>query len=593
MNHLRPTLLLVLWLCMISVPPCPCSAASGEPGALWRITGFTLSPQAGMDKDEAKTWVGKTIRISQTSLDFEGKSCRITPEIKQIETGVFLAGMDTTPNEMGITAEHLDLVKTGCDIPELETLLALPNGRFVLLNDGVFFFMEKADTLRQAQRTVDIKEAGVSLGLPKSVRLVPPNEEKGAGLRFWYRAAPLSELDSTGEYPFNRVAALRDRAALVASDFGITPANSLAVSEMLEKLPDDTPVKIYSQTRTKSDCGVRFRNMAVFFHQGWVVQLALSAASETIVKDNPGYFESCDTPQGPAWTWRQGMDAAFHQALANGSVSGLAAQWQETFDNMLAGIELHTPQSTRVFLLQDHSPCRTMLTDSLQERFPDHYIVPEQSFALQMPLKSLGARTHLIPACLTTLSDGLSNRLVITVQGGVLNIPTPQPPTGDIVRAIAIQDINEDSLPDLIMMMEAPHAQMKARYPNMVYCSRIFNTGPEWLSVPDYGRMILGLETAIQARKVLSDVRSELKTPDWAGDRDRGCPVPGRPARRRIPAVVARGVGHPGPLCPAAILRHFWGGQGLPEQTDLGKSQGSRGGGTPRPPSHIFWTFSN
>ncbi len=459
-----------------------------------------------MDEDEARSWLGKTMRITQSGMTFEGRGCRVTPEIEKVETGVFLASMLTSPADVGIEAESMDLVRTGCDIPGLETLLALPDGRFVLLHQGVFMFMRKAREQPPELRDVEIPDAGVVLRLPKSVRLVTPYAATGPGLRFWYKAAPLADLEGQGQYPFTRVDALRDRAALAIGDFGVTPPQSLPSAKSLVKI-GETPVKTYVVLDTGQPCGVVFRRMAVFIHQGWVVQLALSASPEPVMAENPGYFQAQDCGQTKGQAWRQGMDAAFHQALEQGGVHGLAEQWRTTFEDMLAGLELRAPRQDAGFLASDHGPCRAMSPDLLAQRFPDHYLVREQTFALHLPAQS----GETLSACLATLSDGLSNRLTVTTQGGILDTPLPQPGPGSQVRAIAVQDINFDGLPDFLVMLENSLSSGKARFPNTLYCSRDSRTGPKWLGAPDYARAIQGLETVAQARKAVTDLRQRLQ----------------------------------------------------------------------------------
>ncbi len=459
-----------------------------------------------MDETEAGSWLGKTIRITQNGMTFEGRSCRVTPEIEKVETGVYLASMQTSPGEVGIEAESMDLVRTGCDIPGLQTLLALPDGRFVLLHKGVFLFMLKAGEQPPESRDVEIPEAGVHLRLPRSVRLVTPSAATGPGLRFWYQAAPLADLEGKRQYPFTRIDALRDRAALAIGDFGVPPPQSLPAANSLFKA-GDTPVKTYTVLDTGQPCGVVFRRMAVFFHREWVVQLGLSASPEPIIAENPGYFQAqaCDQAQG--WQWRPDMDAAFHQTLERGGMHGLAEQWRKTFGDMLAGMELRTPRQGPGFLLAEHGQCRSLSSEFLDRHFPDHFLVREQTFALALPLHN----GETLQACLATLSDGLSNRLTLTTQGGILDTPAPQPGPGSQVRAIAVQDVNLDGLPDFIVMLENPMAQGTARFPNTLYCSRDTQTGPKWLGAPDYARALQGLETMAQARKAVVDLRQRLQ----------------------------------------------------------------------------------
>lgn len=501
------SLLLVLVLTLAG-PGAPLlrGAETTEPGALWRIERLAFSPAAAMGEDEGRSWLGKTLRITQTNMTFEGRSCRVAPEIEKVETGVFLASMLTSPADVGIEAVSMDLVRTGCDIPGLETLLGLPDGRFVLLHQGVFMFMRKAGEQPPEPRDVDIPDAGVVLRLPKSVRLVTPHAASGPGLRFWYKASPVADLEGQGQYPFTRVDALRDRAALAIGDFGVSPPQSLPSASNLVKI-GETPVKTYVMLDTGQPCGVVFRQMAIFFHKGWVVQLALSAAPEQVMAENPGYFQTQDCGQTRGQAWRQGMDAAFHQALEHGGVHGLAGQWRNTFAGMLASMELRAPRQDTGFLGSDHGPCRAMTTDLLARRFPDHYLVREQTFALHLPTQS----GETLTACLATLSDGLSNRLTVTTQGGILDTPLPQPDPGSHVRAIAIQDINLDGLPDFLVMLENPLAVGKARFPNTFYGSRYTQSGPKWLGTPDYARAIQGLETVTQARKAVTDLRQRLQ----------------------------------------------------------------------------------
>ncbi len=508
-----PRLLVVLLFMLL-----PAVAAAMPQGNVWRVARAVPAADTSLDAAHIQTWIGKTARITQTAISFEGRTCRVTPGISQMQAGVFLAAHQLTPKDLGIPEETLEIVDTGCDIPGFQTLLALKDGRFLMLYENVFFILEKHEPEARQTQEIVIPEAGVRLQLPAAVHTLSPEEAPKNGLGVWFQATPLHELPErrSSVYPYDRTQALLDRAAMASGDMGLTPPDAVPGSVGLENVRG-VPVKTWLQLLSGDDpCSLRFRHTLVLYHAHWVLRLALEAAPAPIVGENPGYFSSSKCGDTPHWNLDQGMEKAFWGALRNNGASGTAGLWNQTWNAMLQHIEFSAPSGRPSFLGKNNDACRSLPPGAFASLSPDAALVPQQTFALRFPYGLPGpggVRTlGLADTCLATLSMEQGDRLAVTAGGGLLE-PLPQTDAPQWrTRALGVEDLNDDGLPDIMAVMQSlgPDGPQPD---DQVYFSRPAPSEPggiRWQTSPLYTAKIQKLPTVADVRDTVRSMRAAL-----------------------------------------------------------------------------------
>lgn len=511
------TLRLLALLLLLVLP----AAALGEtPGGVWRVQEVVLGPEATMTRDQAEQWLDKPARITQTAISFEGRSCRVTPEITRVQLGVFLASRQTTPSELGVEDGLADLVDTGCDIPGFQTMLALPDGRFVALYQGAYIFLDKGTAPAGSMQAISEPEAGFSLELPDTVRILAPWGEPESGLGFWYETALLEEL-GPGSYPFDQSIALRDRAALAAASLGeeasgFLPPKALPGSQQLLELPKPArpalgPAwgKTWAVLRPDK-CSVSFTLVATLYHQGRVVQFGLAAAPQTVIQENPGYFAATNCQEAPHWSDEQAQ-AAFWSMLRNDRATGLAALWSTTFAAMLDSLELSRPVAPS-FLGSSHEGCRALGPEVFASRLPGAVLVPEQTFSLELP-DTAGAQTLPQGLCLVTLQQGDTQLQALTAGDRLLQVLAPPDGGSLVTRALGVDDLNADGLPDVVVVASRDADSPAARPDNRIHFSRPDApkaAGLQWLLSPSYSEAIRTMPTVADAIQTVRAMRAAL-----------------------------------------------------------------------------------
>lgn len=518
---------------ILALVAAPLGLAASQ-STLWRVQRVVLAPDATLSQDEAASWLDKPVRITQTSISFEGRTCRVTPQITRVQAGVFLAAHQMTPQELDIRDGTLDLVETGCDIPAFETMLALPEGHFVALYQGAFIFLTQQQETQHPLQELEISEAGLRLRFPESVRVLDPESTPGQGLGLWYKAAPLFDLGGEG-YPFDRDTALLDRAALATAspeEKGFAPPLSLPGSLRVLSFGDDGPHawgKTYAVLEGESPCDVRFTQVLVLYHADWVVQLALAAAPATVIRENPGYFGKLDCGETPHWSNGQEQQA-FWSMLRNNGATGLAAAWQEALATLLRNIEISEPWDRPSYVAKNHARCRDLPSMAYAGLFPNTTLVPEQTFGLAFPYGGFSLENP----CLATLSDGREQRQAVLAAGHPLQVlpappdttppdTTPTDPEHDVASqasqtlALGVDDINDDGLPDFLAIVRRlpPQGIDDASRPdNRVYCSRSRPEAPggvRWSLSPTYGAAVRELPTVADSLLKIRAMRRELR----------------------------------------------------------------------------------
>lgn len=532
--HLRSILpilgLLFLGFCVQAM-----AAATPGSGSVWRIIDYRIPKAATLTPEQAQAWLGKTARISQTSISFEGRTCRVTPVIQKIRAGVLLAAYNTTPAELGIPNQGdapADVVDTGCDIPGFETMLSLPDGRFVLIYKGAFFFLEKnppPSVDKGSQQDFGVPEAGLKAALPQGVRMYAPRQTpagNGSGLGLWYEALPMSRLKDNAPFPFRFKDALLLRAALAAQ--AKEAQGQAGIASLLQQIAPQAvtgkgqPVALndnalglsfYSLHIQDTDCPL-FRASALFFRNGWLTQIGLEAPPGTVIRENPGYFTTAPPASacagGQVWGREPDMERAFYSAMGKGTLPGVAGQWRKTFQELLQSVTLRPPRGGG-FMAADHTPCSEVTPVA-------GTLLPSHSFGIKIP--GLGS------ACLLAIDTGEGDVLRITTTGGLNILLDPAAtvafgaPIDDTlqnlrIQAIGVDDLDADSLPDIIAILQGSTQSGAPLQANRIFFSRApaydaANALPTWQSDPAYDAAIAELPTVADVKTRVTALRAAL-----------------------------------------------------------------------------------
>ncbi len=489
--------------------------AEQSSGALWRVHRVLRTPEARLDQAQAEAWLHRAARITQTAISFEGRSCRVVPQITTLQAGILLATLQTTPAQAGIPDQELQRIETGCDIPGFETMLALQDGQFVLLHEGTLLFLTRDSREPQRLRTIDLPEAGLRLSLPEAVRILEPGAEPGQGLGFWYELAPLQGLGESGRRPFVHGPALRQRAALRAGEPWGAPGDAVPGSMRAVTLGNGTALAYTVLRPGLQPCSLAFQQHLVLYRAGLVLHLVLVAAPERLVRENPGYFSQQDCEARPHWDLERNMDQAFWSALNREGLGGLAQQWQEAQQTLLRQSEVRGTPTAPSFLATSHEPCRSLPPRIWNSEFPGAVLVPEQTFALALPYGLPGGET---PGrfCLATLELGQTQRQILVRDGMLEAALQPLAALRQRTRALALDDLNADGLPDIVAMLESPGPDGQWQPDNRVYLSRPTPAAPErerlsWQPASGYERRIRHLPTAAAVLQELRGLRAALE----------------------------------------------------------------------------------
>ena len=86
---------------------------------LWTVSGYVLGKGFSGDEQAAKALLFKPLDINDTEIIFDGKACRgVTFEQQTVNADEYLASSwQTTPKELGIDVQQLQVFKTNCSLP--------------------------------------------------------------------------------------------------------------------------------------------------------------------------------------------------------------------------------------------------------------------------------------------------------------------------------------------------------------------------------------------------------------------------------------------------------------------------------------------
>lgn len=111
---------------------------------LWNVSGYKHRPNDNRQKEEADAMIFKTLDMDDNSITFAGKNCKdvvFKRELQQLGS-YLMHKYALTPQSIDLVNEEVQVIKTNCLLPGFSEYLRLPDGRLVIVIDGIFFFLE-------------------------------------------------------------------------------------------------------------------------------------------------------------------------------------------------------------------------------------------------------------------------------------------------------------------------------------------------------------------------------------------------------------------------------------------------------------------
>jgi hypothetical protein len=113
---------------------------------LWTVSGYVFGKAPAWGEQEAKALLFKPLDINDTEIIFDGQACQgVSFQEETVNAADYLASTwQTTPQELGIDVQELQVFKTNCGLPGFQEYMRLGDGRLIVPINGVFFFFEPA-----------------------------------------------------------------------------------------------------------------------------------------------------------------------------------------------------------------------------------------------------------------------------------------------------------------------------------------------------------------------------------------------------------------------------------------------------------------
>jgi len=130
------------------VVPSPATGRAGSAGVamrvLWTVSKYQIGHNALWGEREARAMLFKPLDITATTITFDGKTCQdVTFKKEVLKTTEYLASaFHTTPQELAIADDLVEVVKTNCDLPGFNQYIRLKDRRLVIYLNGVFFYFD-------------------------------------------------------------------------------------------------------------------------------------------------------------------------------------------------------------------------------------------------------------------------------------------------------------------------------------------------------------------------------------------------------------------------------------------------------------------
>jgi hypothetical protein len=115
---------------------------------LWTVSGYVIGKDATWGETEAQAMLFKPLDVTDTKIIFDGQVCSdVTFQRETVNTSEYLSdSLNTTPQDLGIDGQELQVIKTNCTLPGFQEYMRLNDRRLVVPINGVFLLFEPAVT---------------------------------------------------------------------------------------------------------------------------------------------------------------------------------------------------------------------------------------------------------------------------------------------------------------------------------------------------------------------------------------------------------------------------------------------------------------
>ena len=113
---------------------------------LWTVSSFHIMDKATWGENEARAMLFKPLDISETSITFDGQTCRdVVFTSESVDAAqYFRERFRGTPQSLGLNEETIRVVKTTCQLPGFDEYVRLSDRRLLVPIQGILFFFTPA-----------------------------------------------------------------------------------------------------------------------------------------------------------------------------------------------------------------------------------------------------------------------------------------------------------------------------------------------------------------------------------------------------------------------------------------------------------------
>lgn len=113
---------------------------------LWTVSSFYIMNNAIWGEDEARAMLFKPLDIGETSITFDGQTCRDVVFTRESVDAAqyFRERFQVTPQSLGLNEETIRVVKTTCRLPGFDEYVHLSERRLLVPMHGILFFFTPA-----------------------------------------------------------------------------------------------------------------------------------------------------------------------------------------------------------------------------------------------------------------------------------------------------------------------------------------------------------------------------------------------------------------------------------------------------------------
>lgn len=111
---------------------------------LWTVTDYFITKNSIHGDSQAQSMMFKPLDMSDTSITFDGRMCHVSEfEWITVDLGTYVQkSLSITVDDMGISDQKVEIIKTDCDIPGFSEIVRFADMRLMVVIDGICLFLE-------------------------------------------------------------------------------------------------------------------------------------------------------------------------------------------------------------------------------------------------------------------------------------------------------------------------------------------------------------------------------------------------------------------------------------------------------------------